>query len=183
MGLSPLLNAPHVLRTAEVIPVAGFVQPPPLAGGLAGPATIRGRTIKLAIRIMPVRRKENIAATALASSGNGTHRVPSGKKTPAPPQSKTARTKSQEQKKEEELARGKSEENQPEEKRIFKPPENHHFHSAADTAAQIVGKQNSGKKFSGRGPESSRLRSGFALPPSRTFGRNNNQNHAAGFQL
>ena len=137
MGLSPLLNAPHVLRTAEVIPVAGFVQPPPLAGGLAGPATIRGRTIKLAIRIMPVRRKENIAATALASSGNGTHRVPSGKKTPAPPQSKTARTKSQEQKKEEELARGKSEENQPEEKRIFKPPENHHFHSAADTAQTV----------------------------------------------
>jgi transposase InsO family protein len=39
------------------------------------------------------------------------------------------------------------------------------------------------EEFSGRRPESSRLRSGFALPPSRTFSNNNNPNHAAGFQL
>ena len=39
------------------------------------------------------------------------------------------------------------------------------------------------EEFSGRGPESSRLRSGCALPPSRTFSRSNNLNHAAGFQL
>lgn len=38
------------------------------------------------------------------------------------------------------------------------------------------------EEFSGRGPESSRLRAGFALPPSRTFSRNNNQNHAAELQ-
>ena len=38
------------------------------------------------------------------------------------------------------------------------------------------------EEFSGRGPECSRLRSGFALPPSRTFSTNNNSNHAAGFQ-
>jgi hypothetical protein len=67
---------------------------------------------------MPIRGKENIAATALASSGRGTHRAPSRKKIPAPVQSKTAQTKSQEGKKEEELARGKSEENHPEENGI-----------------------------------------------------------------
>ena len=39
------------------------------------------------------------------------------------------------------------------------------------------------EEFSGRGPESSRLRSGFALPSSRTFSRNNNQNPAAELQL
>lgn len=39
------------------------------------------------------------------------------------------------------------------------------------------------EEFSGRGPESSRLRSGFALPPSRTFSRNNNLNHAAELQF
>jgi hypothetical protein len=111
MGLSPLLNTPHILGPAEVISVARFVQPPPLAGGLARPATIRRQTIKLAGGIMPVRGKEKIAATALASSGNGTHRVPSRKKIPTPPQSKITRTGGQEEKKEEELARGKSEEN------------------------------------------------------------------------
>ncbi len=39
------------------------------------------------------------------------------------------------------------------------------------------------EEFSGRGPESSRLRSGCALPPSRTFSRNNNLNHAAELQF
>ena len=39
------------------------------------------------------------------------------------------------------------------------------------------------EEFSGRGPESSRLRSGFALPPSRTFTRNINLNHAAELQF
>jgi putative transposase len=39
------------------------------------------------------------------------------------------------------------------------------------------------EEFSGRGPESSRLRSGYALPPSRTFNTENNFNHAAGFQF
>jgi hypothetical protein len=89
-----------------------------LAGGFARPATIRRQTIKLARGIMPVLGKEKIAATALASSGNGTHRVPSRKKIPAPPQSKITRTGSQEEKKEEELAREKSEENHSEENGI-----------------------------------------------------------------
>jgi transposase InsO family protein len=39
------------------------------------------------------------------------------------------------------------------------------------------------EEFSGCGPESSRLRSGVALPPSRTFSRNNNLNHAAELQF
>ena len=39
------------------------------------------------------------------------------------------------------------------------------------------------EEFAGRGPECSCLRSGFALPSSRTFSKNNNRNHAAGFQL
>jgi transposase InsO family protein len=39
------------------------------------------------------------------------------------------------------------------------------------------------EEFASRGPECSCLRSGFALPTSRTFSKNNNPNHAAGFQL
>lgn len=39
------------------------------------------------------------------------------------------------------------------------------------------------EEFSGRAAECPRLRSGFALPPSRTFSKNNNHNHAAELQL
>ena len=39
------------------------------------------------------------------------------------------------------------------------------------------------EEFAGRTAECSRLRSGFALPPSRTFSKSNNHNHAAGLQL
>lgn len=38
-------------------------------------------------------------------------------------------------------------------------------------------------EFANRGPECSRLRSGFALPTARTFRKTNNINHAAGLQL
>lgn len=39
------------------------------------------------------------------------------------------------------------------------------------------------EEFAGRCPECSCLRSGFVLPTSRTFSKNSNSNHAAGFQL
>ena len=39
------------------------------------------------------------------------------------------------------------------------------------------------EEFAGRATDCSRLRSGFALPPSRTISKNINHNHAAGFQL
>ena len=39
------------------------------------------------------------------------------------------------------------------------------------------------QEFAGRAPECSRLRSGFALPTSRTFRKTNNHNNAAGLQF
>jgi len=106
MVLAPLPDALNVGRASEVIAIGWFVQPAALTVGLAGPAAIRGRTEKVASRIMPVGREEFFAAVALASGKRGTHRPPSRKKTQPATESKTASGRRQNAKKEEKSSRG-----------------------------------------------------------------------------
>jgi hypothetical protein len=90
MGFAPLLDPFHVLGVAEVISVAWLAQPAPLTGGFAGLATSRSQTEKLTTGIMNVSSKTCLAAAAFASIVLGTHRLPSGKKTGPPNQSKNS---------------------------------------------------------------------------------------------
>jgi hypothetical protein len=91
MGFAPLPDPLHVLGIAEVISIAGFSQPAPLTGGLAGPAAIRSQTEKLTTGIVNVRSEKCLAAATLASLWIETHRPPNGKKTTPSNQSKTVR--------------------------------------------------------------------------------------------
>jgi hypothetical protein len=68
MTLAPELDAAHLVGTAEVVAVARFAQPSPLAGGLAGPPTIRLGTIVLAGFVARI-GNEKLGATAAFASG------------------------------------------------------------------------------------------------------------------
>ena len=102
--MAPGSDSFHVIGIAEVISVARFAQPAPLTGGLAGPATLWGQTVKLAAGIMPVRVEEKIAAAALASFVLGTHHSPSRKNIEAPVQSQIAPPRRTKRKKEEKFS-------------------------------------------------------------------------------
>lgn len=73
MCLAPLLHAPGLLGSAEVIPVWGLAQPPALAGGFAGPPTLKLRTVTLVITVAVIRTEKLAAMTALTSAGFGIH--------------------------------------------------------------------------------------------------------------
>jgi len=58
MELAPGLDPLHGARAAEVITIAVFAEPAPLAGELAGLLTFRARTIVLPIRRARIRKKK-----------------------------------------------------------------------------------------------------------------------------
>jgi hypothetical protein len=83
MLLTPPPNPLHMGRVAEVVSIVRFVQPAPLAGGLAGPATRLRPTEELPVGVMNVGSEECFAAAALASARLELHQAPNGKKTQA----------------------------------------------------------------------------------------------------
>jgi hypothetical protein len=87
MLLAPLPNPLHVGRVTEVVSIGRLVQPAPLAGGLASPATRLGATEQLPVGIMNVGSEECFAAAALASASLELHQALDGKKTQALDQS------------------------------------------------------------------------------------------------
>ena len=76
MPLAPQLHAPDLLSSAEVVSVAGFTQPPPLAGHLAGLAAGRLGTVVLAIGRACIGKKQLTATTTFASGWRAAHRAP-----------------------------------------------------------------------------------------------------------
>jgi hypothetical protein len=134
MGVAPLADPFHIGGPPEIISIGRLAQPALLTGRLAGTATSRGRTIKLAPGIMAVRSEEQIATAAFASVGRGTHHGPSRKKIPVSDQSQKPRDlegRKRRRKNDLALEEGRKSRGR---KRNFKPPENLHFQFAADTA-------------------------------------------------
>ena len=74
MSLAPLLHAQNIGGSAELIAVARFAQPTPLAGGLAGETASRLAAITLMLGITVIREEKLIAITALALLLHGVHR-------------------------------------------------------------------------------------------------------------
>jgi len=66
--LAPLPNPFHMVRATEVIVVFGFLQPSALAGGFAGLAAWRPRTVALTPHVAIVGIKEDLAVLTLALS-------------------------------------------------------------------------------------------------------------------
>lgn len=66
MCLSPPLDTPGILGTAEVILILRLFQPLTLTGSLAGLAALVFRAVLLAIGVSRVRREKGVAILALA---------------------------------------------------------------------------------------------------------------------
>src|SRR5437016_8478668 len=73
MVLAPLLHAPSVLGSAEVIPVRGFAQPAALAGGFTDPPAVRLRTVILVMPVAVIRTETLAAMSAPTSARFGIH--------------------------------------------------------------------------------------------------------------
>ncbi len=70
MVAAPLLDAFDLARATEVIPIALFTEPPPLAGSFAGSLTRLQRAEPLAPLGSRVRQEQSLAASALTSFGS-----------------------------------------------------------------------------------------------------------------
>jgi hypothetical protein len=75
MCLSPLLHPLHILRTAEMISVFGFAQPPLLSGSLADLLALRNRAVLLAPSIPVIGHKQHLTMQTLATARFGLHQV------------------------------------------------------------------------------------------------------------
>jgi hypothetical protein len=76
MTLAPEFDAQDLVGSAEVVSVAGFAQPSPLAGGLAGLPTSRLGTIVLAGFVTRIGNEKLGATVAFASGLFAAHREP-----------------------------------------------------------------------------------------------------------
>jgi hypothetical protein len=76
MELSPSLHVLHGARSAEVIAIAVFAQPPALAGDLAGLMAFRGRTIPLPVGSSRIRKKKPAAMAAFTPGLRAAHVEP-----------------------------------------------------------------------------------------------------------
>jgi len=103
MALAPLLYPPDLISSAEVVSVAGFTQPTPLTGRLAGLAAGGLATVVLAIRGACIGKKELTATTTFASGWRAAHRAPELAATQSGRKSKRRPTTPWSRKKEEEL--------------------------------------------------------------------------------
>ena len=75
MTLAPALDAANLIRSAEVVAVAIFTHPPPLAGRLTGVPTSRLGTVALAIFSPRIGMEELAATAAFAAGQRAAHRV------------------------------------------------------------------------------------------------------------
>ena len=73
MILSPLLDALHMIGTAEVIAIFGFVQPSALTLGLTGLSALRLGTVALVSHIAVVGNEEDLTVLTLAFSDGVSH--------------------------------------------------------------------------------------------------------------
>jgi hypothetical protein len=73
MGLTPLLNSAHVVRTSEVVLVLRFLEPAPLARYFAGLAAFRFGAELLSFDVARVRKEENRAIQTLTFSDSSCH--------------------------------------------------------------------------------------------------------------